>query len=83
MFLEENWYSISIVLVVYLCIDQVVRVFTNCPGDLESIPGHIIQKTLKMLFDTTSLNTQHYKVHIKGQVEQSKERSDALPYTSM
>ena len=25
-------------------------------------------------------NTQHYKVHIKGKVEQSRERSCALPY---
>ena len=27
------------------------------------------------------LNTQHYKVWIKGKVEQSRERSRALPYT--
>ena len=27
------------------------------------------------------LNTQHYKVRIKGKVEQSTERSSALPYT--
>ena len=31
-----------------------------------SIPGCIIPKTLKMVLDTTLLNTQHYKVRIKG-----------------
>ena len=58
-----------------------VRVFSNGPGDLDSIPGHIIPKTLKMVLDTSLLNTQHYKVRIKGKVEQSRERSSALPYT--
>ena len=29
------------------------------------------------------LNTQQYKVHIKGEVEQSRDRSSALPYTSV
>ena len=27
------------------------------------------------------LNTHHYKVKVKGKVEQSRERSSALPYT--
>ena len=64
-------------------IDLVVRVFTNGPGDLGSIPGRVILKTLKMALDTSSLNTQQYKVRIKGKVEQSMERSSALPYTSV
>ena len=34
-----------------------------------------------MLLDASLLNTQHYKVRIKGKVEQSRERSSALPYT--
>ena len=34
-----------------------------------------------MVLDTSLLNTQHYKVRIKGKVEQSKEKSSALPYT--
>ena len=34
------------------------RVFANGPGDLGSIPGHVISKTLKMLLDTSLLNTQ-------------------------
>ena len=59
------------------------RVFTNGPGDLGSIPGRVITKTLKMVFDTSLLVTQQYKVRIKGKVEQSRERSSALPYTSV
>ena len=36
-----------------------------------------------MLLDASLINTQQYKVGIKGKVEQSKERSNAFPYTSM
>ena len=32
-----------------------------------------------MVFDASFLNTQHYKVWIKGKVKQSRERSSALP----
>ena len=64
-------------------IGLVGRVFINGPGDLGSIPGHVIPKTLKMVLDTALLNTQQYKVYIKGKVEQSRERSSALPYTSV
>ena len=49
--------------------------------NLGSIPGRVIPKTLKMVLDTTLLNTQHYKVRFKGKVEQSWEWSSALPYT--
>ena len=35
-----------------------------------------------MVLDAALLNTQYYKVRIKGKVEQSRERSNALPYTS-
>ncbi len=35
-----------------------------------------------MVPDTALFNTQHYKVRIKGKVEQSREWSSALPYTS-
>ena len=51
------------------------RVFVKGPEDLGSIPGRIIPKTLKMVLDTSLLNTQQYKVRIKGKVEQSRERS--------
>ena len=53
----------------------------NGPGDRGSIPGRIIPKTLKMVLDTSLLNTQQYKVGIKGRVEPSRERSSAHPYT--
>ena len=58
-------------------------VFASGPGDQGSIPGHVIPKTLKMALDTSLLNTQRYKVRIKGKVEQPKERSSALPYTGV
>ena len=35
-----------------------------------------------MVLDTSLLNTQQYKVRIKGKVEQSRERRSALPYFS-
>ena len=64
------------------------RVFANGSGVLGLIPGRVIPKTQKMILDAALLNTQHYKVntqpykvHIKGKVEQSRERSSALPYT--
>ena len=57
------------------------RVFANGPGDPCSIPGRVIPKTQKMVLGAALLNTQHYKVRIKGKVEQSKERSSAFPYT--
>ena len=64
-------------------IGLVDRVFANGPGDLGSIPGRVIPKTLKMVLDTSLLNTQQYKVCIKGKVEKSRERSSALPDTSV
>ena len=82
--------SIYIYIYIHLCvithirnrdIGPAVRVFANGPGDLGSIPGRVIPKTLKMVLDTTLLNTQHYKVRFKGKVEQSWEWSSALPYT--
>ena len=45
------------------------RLFANGPGDLGSIPDRVILKTLKMVIDTSLLNTQQYKVRIKGKVE--------------
>ena len=74
-FLEEGFVSVN------RDIGLAVRVFANGPGDLGSIPGRVIPKTLKMVLDTTLFNTQHYKVRFKGKVEQSWEWSSALPYT--
>ena len=55
-----------------------VRVFANGPRDLRSILRRVIPKTLKMVLDASLLNTQHYKVRIKGKVEQSRERSNPV-----
>ena len=49
--------------------------------DQGSIPGRVIPKTQKMVLGAALLNTQHYKVRIKGKVEQSRGWSRALPYT--
>ena len=67
----------------YRLIRVVGRVFTNGPGDLGSIPGHVIPKTLKMVLDTSLLNTQQYKVRIEGKMERSRESSSALSYASV
>ena len=36
-----------------------------------------------MVLDAAWLNTRHYKVRFKGKVEQSREKSSALSYTSV
>ena len=56
-----------------------VRVFDNGNGwgDL----GSSDTKDSKMVLDTSLLNHQNYKVWIKSKMEQSRERSSALPYT--
>ena len=59
------------------------RVFANGPGDGGSIPGRVIPKTQKMLLDPSLLNTQHYKLKVKGKVEQSRELSSTLPFISV
>ena len=58
-------------------------ILCNDPGDLGSIPGRVIPKTLEMVLDTFLLNTQQYKVRIKSKVQQSRERCSALPDTSV
>ena len=54
------------------------RVFANGRGDRGSIRGQVIQMTQKMVLDAALLNTQNYKVRIKGKVEQSREWSSTL-----
>ena len=57
------------VLLVVLFIPDVdirVRMFASDPGDLGSIPGRVLPKTQKMVLDASLLNTQYYKVQIKG-----------------
>ena len=64
-------------------IGLVSRVFASGPGDLGSIPARIIPTTLKMVLDTSLLNTKQYKVRIEGKVEQFREMSCTHPYTSV
>ena len=59
------------------------RVFANGSGEWGSISCRVILKTQKMLLDATLLNTQHYEVQVKDKVEQSREWSSILPYTSV
>ena len=40
-----------------------------------------VESNQKMVLDATLLNTQHYKVRIKGKVDESKEWSCAFPNT--
>ena len=68
---SDIWWILLLYNVSNWDIGPAVRVFANGPGDLGSIPGRVIPKTLKMVLDTTLLNTQHYKVRFKGKVEQS------------
>ena len=48
------------------------RGFAYGLGDRDSIPGQVIPKTQKMVLDATLFNTLHYKVRIKGKLEQSR-----------
>ena len=59
------------------------RVFTNGLEDWGSIPCQVIPKTQKMVLYAALLNTQQYKVRIKGKVKQSREWSCAFLYTSV
>ena len=47
------------------------------------VQSQVIPKSQKMVLDIFLLNTQHYKVRIKGKAGQSKERSGTLPYISV
>ena len=58
-------------------------VFAYGLGERGSIPGRVIPKTQKMILDAAFFNAQHYKVQIKGKVEQSRERNSILPDTYM
>ena len=74
-------YKTELTLVINQLIGLVGRVFVNGPGDLGSIPGRVIPKTLKIVLNASLLNTQQYKVRIKGKMEQPREKSSALYYT--
>ena len=66
----------------YFCIKRDVytgplgSVFSNDPEDRRSIPGRVIPKALEMILYISLLNTQYYKVRIKGKVGQYKKGSN-------
>ena len=78
---HDNYYTRKVSEQLEIDIFIMVRVFANGLGDLDSIRGRVIPMTQKMILDATLLDTQHYKVRIKGKVEQSRKRSSAHPYT--
>ena len=69
-FVDRDSLNLQGYMRLYICLG--VRVFANGPGDLGSIPGRVIPKTQKMVLDASLISTQHYKVRIKGKVEQSR-----------
>ena len=74
-------YHYELLLLCNQAIGLMSRVFMNGPGDWGSIPGWVIPKIQKMVLNATLLNTQHYKVSIKGKVEQSREWRSTLSYS--
>ena len=76
---NQNFHKFCMFLLICYLVNRFIglvgRMFANGLGDLGSIPGHVIPKTFKMVLDNSLLNTQQNKVHIKGKVEQSRERS--------
>ena len=73
-----DMWALTMCICVCKLIGLVDTVFANGPGDLGSIPGRVIPKILKADLDTSLLDTQQYKVHIKGKAEQSRERSSGV-----
>ena len=49
-------------------------------GDQSQVESY---QRIKMVLDAALLNTQYYKVRIKGKEKQSREWGSALPYTSV
>ena len=55
---ETFFFNSMVVQVIFIVTINACR-FANGPGDLGSIPGRVIPKTLKMVLDASLLNTQH------------------------
>ena len=66
------------ILVFLLLIGLIGKVLANGLGDQDSILSWVIPKSKKMVLDTSLLNTQHYKVHIKGKVAVEKRAFGSL-----
>ena len=73
------WLLLPTLCVLYYILIR--SVFANGPWDQGSVLGQVIPKTQKLVLDASLLNSQQYTVRIKDKVEQSWERSSALPYT--
>ena len=80
---QADWVIITVCFIIVLnrAIGLMTWVFANGRGDRGSFPDWVIPKTQKMVLDAALRYTQHYKVHIKGKVEQSREWSSDIPYT--
>ena len=61
--------------------------FIYCSADRQWSTSWFIKnlhdRLFSSVFDATWLNTQYYKVRIKSKVEQSRDRSSALPHISV
>ena len=58
-------------------IGPVGRVFANGPGDLGSIPGRVIPKTLKRVLDTSLINIQ--QIRLLSRVKRSNPGKGVAP----
>ena len=58
--------NFSFVLFFWLFFILTLLVFSIGQGDRSLIPDRVIPKTQKMVLDVSLLNTEHYKVRIKG-----------------
>ena len=65
------------------CVLAVLIHTFNHKTHLRGRRAYRLRNRQKMVHDASLLNTQYYKVRINGKVEQSRERSSALPYTSV
>ena len=60
-------------VILLFCIGRMSWILSNGLEDWGSILYQAIPKTQKMVLDAALLNTQDYKIRIKGKVEQSRE----------
>ena len=68
---------------IYRSIGQAVRVFANGPGDQGSIPGRVIQKTLKMTLDASLLYTRIIRWGSRVKWSNPGKGVAPFPYTSV
>ena len=61
--------------------DWVGKVFADGPEKRFNPRSSHAKDSKKVVLDASMFNTQHYKVYIKGKMEQSRERNSTLSYT--